>query len=44
MTISSGIKSAGWYLMLFAVIGVSAHALSMGFAPATRGGLWRTWG
>lgn len=38
MIINSGIKSAGWYLMLFAVIGVSAYALAMGFAPATRGG------
>ncbi|WP_294132679.1 DUF2306 domain-containing protein [Pseudohongiella sp.] len=38
MTINAGIKSTGWYLMLFAAIGVSAYALSLGFLPAIRNG------
>lgn len=33
----STIKSAGWYLMMFAAVGVSAYALALGFAPAVRG-------
>lgn len=38
MTINTASKSAAWYFMLFAAIGVSAYALAMGFAPAMRGG------
>lgn len=38
MIINPGIKSAGWYLMLFAAIGVSAYALSQVLLPALRGG------